>query len=227
MITKTPNEKFKLTLVKSPASNIIFFVAMISSAAIAVSIPLILTFQFGFTKSIWNFILISGIILFLFWKYGHKLYLRYKSTISIYDDYFQVDDEKYYWHQIEWYRGNHGGKLCFAFDIGIHKIKSPLRFYIEHKWNKDNNYQDFYKMRRAILNGIYDHEIQTRNFYDTKFHRRVARIVLTSNLVILAVLLALEVKINYALPIFLFWSISSLPYPIIIFSKQDVEVYRD
>ena len=82
-------------------------------------------------------------------------------------------------------------------------------------------------MRRAILNGINDYGVQTRSYYDTKFHRRLARSILTSNLVLLAVLLALEVKVNYALPIFLFWAISSLPYPIIIFMKQDVEVYRD
>lgn len=227
MIQETPIKKFELTLVKSPASNIIFFVAIMASTALAISIPLILTFQFGFTKSIWNFLILSGIISFLFWKYGHKLYLRYNSTISIYDNYFTVDNQKYYWNQIEWYRGNHGGNLCIAFDIGIHKIKSPLRFFIESIGKNNNNFHDFFKMRRAILNGIYDHGVQTRNYYDTKFHRRLARVVLTSNLVLLAVLLALEVKINYALPFFLFWAISSLPYPIIIFSKQDVEVYKD
>jgi hypothetical protein len=197
--------------------------------AILAMFPFIKVIQFfnGSLDSIWIQLITTATFSLILWKLKKYVYIRYQSTISIYDGCFTVDNQKYFWHQIEWHRASQGGKLSLAFDIGLHKIKSPLRFFIEAKWKQNNNSQDFYKMRRAILNGIYDHGVQTRNYYDTKFHRRLARAVLTSNLVILAVLLALEVKINYALPFFLFWAISSLPYPIIIFTKQEVEVYKD
>ena len=101
MIKKTPIEKFELTLVKYPTSNIVFFIVMIVSTTIAVLTPIILKFQFGFTNLFWTILITFGSILFLFWKYGNKLYLRYKSNVSIYDDCFIVDNQKYFWREIE------------------------------------------------------------------------------------------------------------------------------
>lgn len=226
MTQENPINKYDLVLVKARLSDwlailtYLFFIGL----AVVTAIVHIKTNPSNAIIIAFSIFALSTTLIVIF---REKFNIKYKSSISIYDDCFYVDAKKYYYYQVEWYRSDHGGGHYLAFDIGIYGEKQPIKLFAEVKSMKNLNFRTFIEMRKAILYGIKSIGIQTRSYYDTKFYRRLARTIFTSNLVLLAVLLALEVSINRALPIFLAWAFISLPYPIVIFMKQDVEVYRD
>ncbi len=207
---------FKLKLVKNGVSSAILsftFIVILFSPLV-----LVITIQ-GMSKTTFFAILISDLLVLLlfFWKYYDRLLVKYESSLSFHPDHFQLDGNHYKWEEITWYKKNAGSKFTMGFVVGL-KNKSTLRFYATMKRGGELN--TWMEMVNAFEKEITQRSLQVRNYYASKSKKRLAKILIASNLIVPILSIALGFSSNTILVASIAWLFISLSYPIIVFTNQ-------
>jgi len=83
------------------------------------------------------------------------------------------------------------------------------------------NLDNYVEMIEVFSNIIKEKAIPVRNYYNSKFWRRVARVVLLSNLIPVAITVMGVVESKFIIPIIFVWLFISLPAPLITYSQQN------
>jgi len=158
-----------------------------------------------------------GTFVYVLWKFYDKLLIKYKATLKISDSFFELNQSRYYWEDVEWHRTDMNSAIMNGFVVGVKGFPS-LKFHIT---NKNGIELDVWqKMKKEFLETLSSKNIKVRNYYNSVIWRRTARILLASNIIVPAILAALGVDFLKILPGILIWVGTSMTFSVTIFSNQ-------
>lgn len=131
-----PLEKvIELKLVKYGISLIVF--SLVSTFCLA--LMLFIVYTLDLEKSTSLIIILSFIAVpFLLLLKPDIFFVKYEAEMAFKDDYFMLDNTKYYWNDVAWYKSNAGSKLVMGFAIGIIG-KKTLKLYSTTKSGEELN----------------------------------------------------------------------------------------
>lgn len=210
--------EYQLTLV-NPGSTALLHILKYVAFLTSIIVLVYFTISQGESIVFISTILWIGCGIYLMHKYDYKLSVKYNLLVKLYEDHFQIDDKQYKWEEIEWYNRLAGGKLFSGFKMAINGKRTPINLYTFNKL--DDAFYLRNKLIADILDTIASKSIVTRNYYNTKNWRLLARTLLASNVLLIIGLIVLGYGFNTTLVVTLIWLFISLPMPIIIFMKQE------
>lgn len=126
---------FELQLVKLGISKIIILFTFICwlSSVVLFSIVAPSYIDSAFSVLIFYIFFSSFILL----KYFDLLFVKYRSNLFLFNTHFEIDNNKYYWENIEWYRTNAGSRLAIGISIGMKDDNKNLKIYAVLKQGKN------------------------------------------------------------------------------------------
>lgn len=158
-----------------------------------------------------------GSFIYVLWKFYDKFLIKYNAILNITDGFFELNQSRYNWEDVEWHRTDMNSAIMNAFIVGI-KGSSSLKFHVTNK--KGNELESWQKMKNEFLETLSSKNINVRNYYNSIFWRRTARIILVSNFLIPLILIASGFNFLKFLPGFLVWIGTSIAFSVTIFSNQ-------
>lgn len=201
-------------------------------ASVILLVTIVMAFLFGlilmalFVKGTINILLITlpaiGLFIFSISKLFDKLLIKRTRNLKLNEAYFEYQGSKYEWEEIDWYK-EEDSAIIHSFVIGT-KDGTKLRLNVTKKKSEElaiwtNMKEEFFRMMDVK-------QVKVRNFYDSIFWRRMARIVLASNLLFVGIFLFLDIQWLKLLPGTLVWLGTSLGFVMTVFSNQEVKKRR-
>lgn len=106
-----------------------------------------------------NGFFVIGLYVLIVWKYYDKLLVKYKRILKISDEYFEFDNCRYEWKEVDWHRTEESSAVMKGFVVGI-KNSPSLNFRVTRK--KGEELDNWQNMKKFFLQVLASKNIQVR-----------------------------------------------------------------
>ncbi|MEQ9402844.1 MAG: hypothetical protein RIM99_04600 [Cyclobacteriaceae bacterium] len=209
--------EYNLTLVKEFRS----ILAIVGVVLVFVTALILLAINFP--KSANGFVFLMTLLLFfaifavLLNKFFDRILVKYNFKVVLTDVYIKIDKQQYPWSEVIWHRVDSNSAIFSGFTLKVKNQKSPIKLVINKKSNQHSDYQELVD---DLVRTISEKQPESRNYYQSAVWRKVAVMLLVSNLILPLVVYILDYDLTKMIPFQLIWLAITLSTSISIFKNQ-------